>query len=87
MTDSQNVHSVVGCNIDGTDRNEIEAAKQLAATADVVVLMVGLSNFQEQEELDRIETVLPGLQQELMQSVLSVAGERTAVVLLHGGAM
>jgi hypothetical protein len=37
MTDSQNVHSVVGCNIDGTDRNEIEAAKQLAATADVVV--------------------------------------------------
>jgi hypothetical protein len=49
--------------------------------------MVGLSNFQEQEELDRIETVLPGLQQELMQSVLSVAGERTAVVLLHGGAM
>jgi xylan 1,4-beta-xylosidase len=87
MTDSQNVQSIVGCNIDGTDRDEIDAAKHLAAVSDVVVLLVGLTNFQEREELDRNETVLPGLQPQLMQSVLSVAGQRTAIVLLHGGAM
>jgi xylan 1,4-beta-xylosidase len=83
----ENIQSIVGCNIDGQDRNEIEDAKKLAAASDIVLLMVGITTDQEREELDRTETTLPCLQLQLIQSVLEVAGEKTIMVIIHGGAM
>ncbi|KAG7336678.1 glycoside hydrolase [Nitzschia inconspicua] len=87
VTDPDKLLSMMGCNIDGMDRNEIDDAKVLAESSDKVIVFVGLTNDQEREELDRTETTLPGLQQTLLQSILDVASEKTIVVLIHGGAM
>ncbi|KAG7365322.1 glycoside hydrolase [Nitzschia inconspicua] len=87
VTDPDKLLSMMGCNIDGMDRNEIDDAKVLAESSDKVIVFVGLTNDQEREELDRTETTLPGLQHTLLQSILDVASEKTIVVLIHGGAM
>jgi beta-glucosidase-like glycosyl hydrolase len=83
----ENILSVKGCNIAGSELDEIEAAVQAAKASDLVVLILGLDNGQEREELDRNETTLPGLQSKLVQSILDVAAERTVLVFIHGGAM
>jgi len=81
------IFAIEGCHIDGVKLNEIKLAQQQASTADVVVLVMGLDQSQEREELDRNETTLPGLQVELVQSVLAVAAHKTILVLIHGGAL
>lgn len=83
----QHVDFVLGCNVTGTDRNEIEEAVLAAETADVVILTVGLDHSQEGEELDRVDIRLPGLQEEVINEVLEVASEKTILVLIHGGAV
>ncbi|KAL3922324.1 MAG: hypothetical protein SGILL_002267 [Bacillariaceae sp.] len=84
---TENVKSVMGCNVAGSDRNEIEAATLLAQDSDLVILLLGLDNTQEREALDRNEIELPGLQSQLLQSILDVAAERTVIALVHGGAL
>ncbi|KAL3906976.1 MAG: hypothetical protein SGILL_009059, partial [Bacillariaceae sp.] len=82
-----NIQSITGCNIAESDENEIEAAAKVAAASDVVILIVGLDNSQEREGMDRSETTLPGLQTQLMHAILDVAAEKTALILIHGGAL
>jgi hypothetical protein len=79
------VKSVKGCNVADSDIMDIEKAKELAQNSDAVILFLGLDQDQEGEGLDRIETTLPGLQPKLMESVLDVAGDKTIIVLIHGG--
>lgn len=83
----QDIKAIMGCKVADTDWNEIDKAVDLAKTSDAVVLMLGLDQTQEREERDRIETVLPGLQGQLLSSILDVAAEKTILVLVHGGAM
>ena len=79
------VKSVKGCNVADSDIMDIEKAKELAQNSDTVILFLGLDQGQESEGLDRVITTLPGLQPKLMESVLDVAGDKTIIVLLHGG--
>lgn len=79
------VKSVKGCNIANDDINDIEEATELAKNSDAVILFIGLDQDQEGEGQDRYETTLPGLQPKLMKSVLEVAGDKTIIVLIHGG--
>lgn len=81
------VEAVVGCDVSGTKLNEIEKAVAAAIKADVVILTVGLDQTQEGEERDRVETRLPGLQEQLVKAVLEVASEKTILTLIHGGAL
>jgi beta-glucosidase-like glycosyl hydrolase len=83
----QNIQSVDGCSVAGTDQDHIPFATELANESDVVILFVGIDQTQESEGKDRYVTTLPGLQPKLIQSILEVASERTIVVLIHGGSM
>ena len=79
------VQSTKGCNVADSDVNDIEKAKELAQASDAVILFLGIDNGLESEGLDRMTTTLSGLQPELMESVLDVAGDKTIIVLIHGG--
>lgn len=79
------VKSVKGCNVADSDIMDIDKAKELAQNSDFVILFLGLDQDLESEGHDRYETTLPGLQPKLMESVLSVAGNNTIIVLIHGG--
>jgi beta-D-xylosidase 4 len=81
------INARLGCHVADTDLNEIDKAVESAKNADRVVLLVGLDQTQEREEKDRTETILPGLQQELIHAILGVASEKTIIVLIHGGAI
>lgn len=75
---------VSGC--DSTACNSISAeAVQLASSVDHVVLFMGLDQTQEKEELDRVNLVLPGLQQVLITSVAKAAKNPVILVLICGG--
>jgi beta-glucosidase-like glycosyl hydrolase len=78
---------LLGCHVADTKYNDIENAIKLAKRSDVVILMVGLDQSQEREGLDRIETTLPGLQQELIMAVLKAQPFKTVIVLVNGGAL
>jgi beta-D-xylosidase 4 len=68
------------------DSHLIPAAKEAAAQADAVVLVVGLSQDQEKEGRDRISLLLPGHQQALVSAVVEAAAGRPVVlVILSGG--
>lgn len=85
MKFSDEVKSIKGCNIADNDIMDIDKATELAENADSVILFLGLDQSQESEGRDRIETTLPGLQIKLMESVLDIAGDKTIIVLIHGG--
>jgi len=78
------VKSIKGCNV-AEGVADINDAKELARNSDAVILLLGLDQGQESEGHDRNETTLPGLQPKLMESILDVAGEKTIIVLIHGG--
>jgi len=63
---------------------EIAEAVQLAADADVVVVVVGTNDEVESEGWDRTSLGLPGRQDELVERVLDVAPH--AVVVVNAGA-
>lgn len=85
------VRSLLGCTVAGeNDENfeeELEKATKLAMESDAVVLFLGLDDNQEREELDRTEITLPGNQPKLLRKILEVAGDKTAIVLIHGGSI
>lgn len=73
-------HRVPGPGID----EEIAAAVEAAARADLVVVIVGTNNEVESEGWDRTSLALPGHQDELVARVLAVAPD--AVVVVNAGA-
>ena len=79
------VNSVKGCNVADNDIIEITKAVEAAKNSDVVILFLGLDGDEESEGHDRTKIGLPGLQPKLMKGVLDVAGDKTIIVLIHGG--
>jgi beta-glucosidase len=67
----------------GTDDEELARAVELAAAADVVVLVVGTTEEVESEGYDRRTLALPGRQDELVRRVADV-NPRTVVVVNSG---
>jgi beta-D-xylosidase 4 len=64
----------------------IASAVETAATADAVVLVMGLSQAQESEALDRTSLRLPGNQERLIdQAANAAAGRPVVLVVMSGG--
>lgn len=74
-----------GCDTVSCSSASIDKAVDIAKGADHVVLIMGLDQSQEKEELDRVDLMLPGRQQELITSVAKAAKKPVVLVLLCGG--
>ncbi len=66
-----------------TDTSGFEAAKKVAASADVVVMVLGEHGFQTGEARSRTNLELPGNQQELLEAVFKV--NPNIVLVLNNG--
>lgn len=66
-----------------TDKSGFEAAKKVAANADVVVMVLGEHGFQSGEGRSRTNLDLPGVQQELLEEVYKV--NPNIVLVLNNG--
>ncbi|CAN0922632.1 Probable beta-D-xylosidase 7 [Linum grandiflorum] len=64
---------------------DIKQAVKIAQGADHVILVMGLDQTIEREEVDRMDLVLPGMQQELITSIARAAKNPVVLVLLSGG--
>ncbi|GKV44047.1 hypothetical protein SLEP1_g51276 [Rubroshorea leprosula] len=81
----KNVVNHPGCDTVSCSSGSIDKAVDIAKGADHVVLIMGLDLTQEREELDRIDLVLPGMQQELINKVAKAAKKPVILVILSGG--
>ncbi|WP_298141160.1 beta-glucosidase BglX [Flavobacterium sp.] len=66
-----------------TDKSGFEAAKNIAKTADVVVMVLGEHGFQSGEGRSRTSLDLPGVQQELLEEIYKV--NPNIVLVLNNG--
>ncbi|XP_019417349.1 PREDICTED: probable beta-D-xylosidase 7 isoform X2 [Lupinus angustifolius] len=64
---------------------QIEEAVEVARKVDYVVLVMGLNQSEEMEDLDRVQLDLPGKQLELINSVAKASKRPVILVLLCGG--
>ncbi|XP_038973163.1 probable beta-D-xylosidase 7 [Phoenix dactylifera] len=74
-----------GCDTAACTSSSTSEAVQLARSVDYVVMFMGLDLEQEREDLDRVDLVLPGMQQSLITSVARAAKRPVILVLLCGG--
>ncbi|RRT63635.1 hypothetical protein B296_00041642 [Ensete ventricosum] len=74
-----------GCNDVACNATAINAVIQLARSVDQVVVFMGLDQDQERESLDRIDLVLPGLQDKIITKAAKYAKRPIVLVLLTGG--
>ncbi|XP_021725369.1 probable beta-D-xylosidase 5 [Chenopodium quinoa] len=75
-----------GCqDVKCQDKSSIKAAAKVAATADVVVLVMGLDQSVEAEGLDRVNLTLPGYQKSLVEKVTSAAKGKVILVIMSAG--
>ncbi|WCJ44508.1 Glycosyl hydrolase family protein [Euphorbia peplus] len=74
-----------GCDTVRCSSASIDKAVDIAKGVDHVVLMMGLDQTQEREEYDRVDLVLPGMQQELITKVARSAKNPVVLVLFCGG--
>ncbi|CAN6679117.1 unnamed protein product [Malus baccata var. baccata] len=82
---AKNINYHPGCDSVKCPQAALDEASGTAKEADYVVLIVGLDQSQEREELDRLHLGLPGQQQELISSVAKVAKKPVILVILSGG--
>ncbi|PSS26140.1 Beta-D-xylosidase [Actinidia chinensis var. chinensis] len=76
----------VGCaNVGCGDERGIGAAVKAAATADAVVVVVGLDQSIEREGLDRVNLTLPGFQERLVMEVANATNGNVIVVIMSAG--
>lgn len=81
-----NTTVLTGSGVDsGTDADRA-AAVAAAATADTVVLVLGITSAQEKEAHDRTNIDLPACQHALAAAVIDV-GKPSVLVLINGGAL
>ncbi|MGO4822647.1 MULTISPECIES: beta-glucosidase BglX [unclassified Flavobacterium] len=66
-----------------TDKSGFDAAKKVAAAADVVVMVLGEHGFQSGEGRSRTNLDLPGVQQELLEAIYEV--NPNIVLVLNNG--
>ena len=81
------VKGAEGCSVAGTDGGKIAGAVALAASADVVIMALGIDQSQEREGHDRTITTFPGKQNELLEHVMALGKTKTILVSFSGGAM
>jgi beta-glucosidase len=81
---------IKGCEVTGTELNEIAGAREAASKADVAVVVVGESHRNDQggkitdgEAYDVVSLDLSGLQEDLVRAVAET-GTPTVVVLING---
>lgn len=66
-----------------TDRSGFESAKKVAASVDVVIMVLGEIGYQSGESRSRTNLDLPGLQQELLEEIFKV--NPNIVLVLNNG--
>ncbi|CAA0831044.1 Beta-D-xylosidase 4 [Striga hermonthica] len=83
------VHTVYhpGCADVSCGSAQVDAAKNIAAAADAVVLVMGSDQSIERESLDRVSITLPGQQQLLISQVANVSKGPVILVIMSGGGM
>lgn len=69
--------------INTTDKTGFDAAKKVAANADIVVMVLGEIGFQSGEARSRTNLDLPGLQEELLEEIYKV-NPKIVLVLNNG---
>ncbi|KAI3978506.1 hypothetical protein MKX01_015681 [Papaver californicum] len=74
-----------GCDAVPCNSLAMKEAVELAKSVDYVIMIMGLDQTQEREELDRVDLVLPGKQQHLISRVAKAAKKPVILVLLSGG--
>ncbi|KAF8013718.1 hypothetical protein BT93_I1551 [Corymbia citriodora subsp. variegata] len=75
-----------GCaNVICSNKSLFAAAVKIASTADVVVVVVGLSLSVENEGLDRVNLTLPGLQEKLVMEVSDATNGTVILVIMSAG--
>ncbi|KAE8653893.1 putative beta-D-xylosidase 7 [Hibiscus syriacus] len=74
-----------GCNAVNCSYAFTGQAVKVAKRAEYVVLVMGLDQTQEREELDRVDLVLPPKQQKLISTVARASKNPVVLVLLSGG--
>ncbi|KAJ7946159.1 Beta-D-xylosidase-like protein [Quillaja saponaria] len=75
-----------GCsNVKCGDESLIAKAAKAAATADAVVLVVGLDQSIEREGLDREKLALPGFQEKLVTQVTNASKGTVIIVIMAAG--
>lgn len=83
--DSLRVIAAKGCEIYGGDTSQFEAAVAAASEADAVLLVLGESGSMSGEAACRVDIDLPGLQNQLAETVARAAnGKPVAAVLING---
>ncbi len=70
-------------NINETDKSGFEEAVNLARNSEVVIMVLGEHGFQSGEGRSRTELGLPGVQQELLETVYDV-NKNIVLVLMNG---
>ncbi|MCL7027772.1 hypothetical protein MKW94_005699 [Papaver nudicaule] len=63
----------------------IDQAVKLAKSVDNVIMVMGLDQTEEKEELDRVDLLLPGQQRALITRVAKAAKRPIVLVILSGG--
>ena len=79
-------YAAKGVDINSNDTSGIDLALTMVNSSDYVILTLGIDKTIEREEVDRIDTALPGLQESFANMVLAV-GKPTVLVLVNGGAI
>jgi len=84
---SVNITFVRGCGIADGDTSGFAPALAAAAAADAVLFVGGLQASLEEEDTDRADFALPGVQLQLIQALRAAAAPPTplAVLLISGG--
>ncbi|RWW07387.1 hypothetical protein GW17_00029233 [Ensete ventricosum] len=80
-----NIRFEAGCNLVACNVTKIPEAVQLASSVDYVIMFMGLDQDQEREGFDRMDLVLPGMQQTLVSKVAEAAKKPIILVLISGG--
>ena len=83
VSDQTEVVYVKGCNILGTDLDELQQARRAAEQADVAVVVIGENEVTNGESHDAADLDLTGLQEDLVKAVVA-SGTPVVVVLING---
>ncbi|KJE94694.1 beta-xylosidase [Capsaspora owczarzaki ATCC 30864] len=75
---------VKGCDVNSTDTSGFVAAAAAAKAADATIVVVGLNQTVESENLDRTTLVLPGVQAELILALTAAARGPVILVVMSG---
>ena len=80
------VNFVEGCTLTGTLREGFKEAREAAERSDVAILFMGNSGETEGEGRDRCNLDLPGVQEDLIETICGT-GKPVVVVLTNGSAV